>query len=254
MSKAKTKASAAPTPPRGWQNAELPEFNKIALLHSAWLKHLTEKTEHKDLWKADSKKRLNPDQQLAAYVLITAQLSHWRQKVRYLEECFNDAGIKSPLPARVFKAALVGIDHLERFGGPGTTQYDWLAHQHLATDLHRAFGYDGKSFNELRTACEIPAAKSGRARIYNFDETMLLLKERLARKRPDKTRRREIAEAIWVSVKPSTDAQRRQALRHVLTTTGATCAERAKPKPLSHGAILGYDGKVIDTPLPPSGA
>lgn len=272
MSKAKTKASAAPTPPVGWQDAAYGTLVKLAEQNPDWFTQLSKKTPNEIDWRSTATKSLPTELKRIVFVLLSAQLSDWKKKARALEECLQDADIKSRLPSSLVKLAHTGLDLQAReqrqkerrevkrvlkkgerreqmFGGLITVEYNWLADRHDGPTLRSAFGYKAKSFQDLRIACKIPAKdKGGRARIFPFEEAMVLLKERLARKRPSMERRTEIAEGIWKSVQPGADAKRRQALRHVLTTTGASCTEVQKPEPLPRGTVFGYDGGIIGGP------
>ena len=241
MSKAKTKAvtppapkpATPPPPPDGWQHTPWTLFEDLYTQNQEWFNNLAAKTDYQDVWLATADVPLTEQGKRVTFVIFTAQLDYWKNKARDLEECLQDAGIKSRVPARLFKAALAGVDILARkersqpvFGGFATVGYNWLADQHRGPDLSRAFGYKGKSFQDLRIASGIAAGpmKGGRGRIFPFHEAMRMLETRLARKRPVLDRRREIAERIWEYVKLRTDLQRREAIRRVLTTTGARCA------------------------------
>ena len=279
MSKAKTKAvtppapkpATPPTPPVGWQDAAYVTLAKLAEQNPDWFKQLSHKTPNEIDWRTTATKNLSPELKRIVFVLLSAQLRYWRRTARDLDECLKDSGIKSHVPSSLVKLTLTGLDIQARdqrqkerremkrvlkkgelreqvFGGLITIEYDWLADQHPGPELSLAFGYGKKSFQDLRNACKIPKDRGGRARIFPFEEAMLLLKKRLARKRPSKERRTEIAAEIWKSVQPGTDAKRRQALRHVLTTTGASCTEVQKPEPLPRGTVFGYDGSIIGAP------
>ncbi len=277
MSKAKTKAVTPPapkpaTPPVGWQDAAYGTLVKLAEQNPDWFTQLSKKTPNEIDWRSTATKNLPPELKRIVFVLLSAQLRDWKDKTRALEECLQDFGIKSRLPSSSVKLAYIGLDRKSReqrqkerrelkrvlkkgerreqvFGGLITVEYDWLADQHPGPELSSAFGYGNKSFRDLRIACKIPAKdKGGRARIFPFEEAMVLLKKRLARKRPSKERRTEIAAEIWKSLQPGTDAKRRQALRHVLTTTGATCKEVQEFEPLPPGTVFGYDGGIIGGP------
>ena len=270
MSKAKTKAVTPPapkpaTPPVGWQDAAYGTLVKLAEQNPDWFTQLSKKTPNEIDWRSTATKGLPTDLKRIVFVLLSAQLRDWKDKARALEECLQDAGIDSRLPSSLVKLALTGLDIQAReqrqkerrevkrvlkkgdlreqvFGGLITIEYDWLADQHPGPELSLAFGYGKKSFQDLRNACKIPKDRGGRARIFPFEEAMLLLEKRLTRKRPSMERRTEIAAEIWKFLRPGADEKRRQALRQVLTTTGATCKEVQEPKQLRPGTVFGYQG------------
>jgi hypothetical protein len=249
----------------GWQDAAYATLAKLAEQNPDWFKQLSDKTPNEIDWRTTATKHLQPELKRIVFVLLSAQLRHWKKKARGREEYLQDAGIESRLPSSLVKRALNGLDIQEReqrqnerrevkrvlkkgelreqvFGGLITIEYDWLADQHPGPELSLAFGYGKKSFQDLRKACKIPKDRGGRARIFPFEEAMLLLEKRLARKRPSMERRAEIAAEIWKFLRLGADKKRRQALRQVLTTTGATCKEVQEPKQLRPGTVFGYQG------------
>jgi|GEM_PF-6516621 len=256
MRKAKPKPPAAPeapTPPEGWQRAPYRDLVQLAKNYPDWFEQLTAKTPNEIDWRPTATKNLQPELKRTVFVLLTAQLRYWRKVASDLEECLKDARVTSRVPARVIKSVLAGIavSEIEErdqpvFGGFLTSSYGWLADSHHGPNLSLALGYKAKSFQDLRKACKISAAdRGGRGRKFTFRQAMLLLEKRLARKRPDKAQRKAIADQIWENVKHEIDAQRRQTIRRVLTTTGASCAELPESKPQPSGAASSFYGNFL---------
>ena len=219
-------------PPEGWENLKWCSFESFCDSHPAWFDQIARQVKNEIDWRPNATKGATDRQKYRTYVVLSAQLSYWRERARNLEEFLKDEGIKNPVPRSTWDAVLKKASRRAReereapkFGGILTYAHNWSANTHHGPDLRAALGYRAKAFQELRKAAGIAAgAKGGRGRAYSFAEAAKLLRVRLQRSRPSQVCRIEIAEEIWDSVKRCPEQQRKK-LRAILKAAGAKCHE-----------------------------
>ena len=231
-------------PPEGWENFEWLSFTKISLKHNAWFARLSKKTPNEIDWRPASPRGVTGKDKYAAYVLLYAQVRHWRQKAKDLEECLTDAGVESTIPKSVWSAIEQHISRIKKaeqkspkFGGYLTESYDWCAATHRGTQLRVALGYRANAFQKLRRSAKIRAGeRGGSGRHFTFKEAVKLLHARLLRTRPSIEIRKRIASEIWETLK-SCSGSHRIPLRKVLRSVGAECLDSPQATFLSPTAL-----------------
>lgn len=236
--KVRKESKPQPTPwPENWENASWEDFDSIAIKYPEWFRRLAAaRGRNIPAWQPYNSS-LSPKRKFTAYVLLQAQVDHW--KSRFLDLEFQTTDPTGHRNRQEEKMKAVGdlwrrlkIERERKapvFGGLITKLHPWLAETHSGPDLRLALGYSVPSFQRLREDAKISAGpKKGVAREYRFQEAMLLLAARISlRRRPGLLECRRIAEDIWAKVKYRENDDRKRELRRVLCDTGAACGEPA---------------------------
>jgi len=223
--------------PKGWESETPFSFQKLAKDFPDWFQSLTKRTSVESYFLPAEATATKPKAlsklHHTIYVILSAQLHHWKQSAEDSAERLKDHGLKDSISISDLTEALSEIEDGEKsdqedpiFGGHLTVGYPWLDEIHDERTLRCALGCIRRVFHDLREDAGIPAGQKGhRTREFTFDQAMRLLKFRLRRRRPHSKRRREIAEEIWDHVMHDGNEQRRGEIRKILIEAGAACEE-----------------------------
>lgn len=232
------KKERKPAPPTGWERAGL---NSIARFLGDYRDWLFADARESRLVNLDCP---DPEQRLAAIVLLKRQVAYWRRRYEDLRGRLPEG---SPLDTKLLLQSLLDAsksmspsEQKRAIAPTGAKRrlkwnfivrgqrivgcYNWVAERHRGPELRDALCYGESQFSSaVRKQLGARRARSeGGARWFSAADARALLDYRLST--TGKAARPEIAEAIWQSIKGS-QTDYLLAMQRMLKKHGAMCAQ-----------------------------